>query len=190
MVQIDEHQYDKLTVRELKAKLGERNLDAAGRKASLLRRLLDYERTYLAERNEQTRRQYPQFYDDPKEYRLSKWTIEKRADPEVWDDDAMEKNLDNFKNALVGLSNGFRKRQSWHPPGSARGGSDGSFTFENLPPLKIQVDRYMDEWLRWDRYMTPQDFHHDIFLKIDHPVINVYNVIAVRLLTIFRIGLC
>ena len=100
----------------------------------------------------------------------------------------MARNLDGFKIALVALSHGFRKRQAWDP--SRFNGSQGRFTFENLPPLKIQVDKYMDEWLRWDKYMTPQDFHHDVFLKIDHPVINVYNVIGVSSSKVCRNRMC
>ena len=190
MIQIDEQKYDKLIVRELKAELKKRNLEPSGRKVSLIKKLLDNDRVNAAARNEQTRRSDPSSYDDPKEYRSSEWVIEGRGEPEEWDDDAMEKNLDNFKDTLVSLSRGFRKRQSWYPQESQLGGPLGSFTFENLPPLKIQVDRYMDEWLRWDRYMTPQDFHHDIFLKIDYPVINVYNVIGVSLLSHFMDGSC
>ena len=97
-----------------------------------------------------------------KDFQEATWHVPPKAKAGAWAPAEMARNLEYFKKALVSLSGGRRRMDI------------------NLPPLKIQVDRYKDEWLRWDMYMGPSDFHHDVFLKIDDPVINVYNVLTVR----------
>ena len=161
--------YDNLTVAELKEELKKRPrpLTAKGRKSELVRILQsdDHQQRAVQQAVQgalQGAWRAPFIKDDQKRYEESIWIVAEKVEDQAWDLSEMEKNLTNFKQALVGLSDGYRVIDV------------------NLPPLKIQVDRYKDEWLRWDMYMGAEDFHHDIFLKIDDPVINVYNVLGVR----------